>query len=328
MNSLGPGLIPSQASAISGILPLKISGWKGGRRSEDLWRSDILLSSLARFCDSGLFRDIFVVVPADEERAIRSSLLHCKTLPITVICEDDIVPRLRAYDVGGWTRQQVIKLSVANLVNTEFYLTLDADVVLCKKLAFDHLVIEGKGLMDPSPKTEYPEWWLGSAQVLGISIDLGTPGMAITPAVLSRVICRQLKDDLECQHRRHWADVLLSQVSARWSEYTLYYLTAERHGLLNKFHTLSGKGTRRLFCLSNIWRDADFDSWDTARCFSEDDPGFFAVLQSITGISARRLRDRLRPYLSVNRPTMYQVLARKYWFWRLAIQSKLMPPKK
>src|SRR5437588_11956048 len=155
---IGPTLARSQTSAISAILPLKISGWKDGRRTEDLWRSDILLSSLARFSDPGLFRDIFVVVPAEEEHAIRSSLLRSKVLPVTVVREDDIVPQLRAYDVGGWMRQQVIKLSAASLVHTDFYLTLDADVVLCKPLAFDHLVIEGKGLIAHSPRTEQPEW--------------------------------------------------------------------------------------------------------------------------------------------------------------------------
>jgi len=261
------------------------------------------------------------VVPADEERAIRSSLLHCKALPVNVICEDDLVPQLRAYDVGGWTRQQVIKLAAASLVTTDFYLTLDADVVLCKQLALDDLVIEGKGLLDPSPRTEHPEWWLGSAQVLGLSIDLGMPGMAITPAVLSPFICKQLKYDLEDKYKYHWADVLLSQARACWSEYTLYYLTGERHGLLERLHTIADHGTRRLFCLSNIWHETDFDSWDAARCFGDDDPGLFSVLQSITGVSARRVRNRLRPHLRVNRPPMLQVLARKYWYWKLAIQT-------
>jgi uncharacterized protein DUF6492 len=143
MNSPEQRAARSGTSAISAVLPLKISGWKGGRRSQDLWRSDILLSSLARFSKPGLFHKIYVAVPTDEEPAVRSSLLGCGLLPITAICEADIAPQLPAYDVGGWVRQQVVKLAAASLVETDFYLTLDADVVLCKPLTLSDLVIEG-----------------------------------------------------------------------------------------------------------------------------------------------------------------------------------------
>jgi uncharacterized protein DUF6492 len=178
----------------------------------------------------------------------------------------------------------------------------------------------------------HPEWWLGSAQVLGLPIDLGMPGMAITPALLSPVICRQLKYDLEQRDGRDWADVLLSQAGAHWTEYTLYYLTGERHGLLERLHTLRTQGNRTFFCSSNIWQkttDNDFNLWDVARCFGDDDPGLFSVVQSSTGISARRVRHRLRPYLNVARPAMRQVLAREYWYWKLAIEaSKWMTRKR
>jgi hypothetical protein len=285
-----------------------------------LARCDILFTSLSHFAEPGLFREILVVVPSQEERAIRAGLLPFTALPLTVICEDDILSQLRLHgEVFGWTCQQLIKLAAANIFGTEFYLTLDADIVLCRPLAFDDVVPDGKALIEPEARTMHPDWWERSAQVLGLSADLSAPGMSVTPALLSRSICKQLFIDLERRYERDWAAALLAQTG--WTEYTLYYLTAERHGALDRFHTLPEAGRNRLLCRSNVWMTTKFDIWSAARCFEKDEPGLFAIIQSNSGISARKVRTRLRPYLRVNRPTWRQMLVRTHWRWWLLLRQ-------
>ncbi|MGC1679795.1 MAG: DUF6492 family protein, partial [Pseudolabrys sp.] len=110
----------------------------------------------------------------------------CRTwssLPLTVINEEDLLPALRDFPkCGGWYRQQLIKLAAANLVNTEFFLTLDADVILCKPLRLEDLVRSGRALLHPADRHKHTNWWRGSSQVLGVSANLSMPGMSVTPA--------------------------------------------------------------------------------------------------------------------------------------------------
>jgi Family of unknown function (DUF6492) len=320
-----PGCEDTPLRTISAVLPLKISGKKLNQRTEDLARCDILLTSLTRFAAPGLFQQIFVVVPAREEQAVRSGLLRLPTLPLTVISEEVVLPLLRYYrTIGGWALQQVVKLAAAALVETEFFLTLDADVALCRPLAFDDLFVDGKALMQPAARALHPNWWRGSAHLLGLSLDLGAPGMAVTPALLSRSVCKELFSDLEQSHRCPWARVLLDRTDAPWTEYTLYYLTAERHGLLEQFHVLPRAGGRRLLCPQSVWEPAHIARWNAAEWFSEDQTGVFAVIQSNTGIPPRKVRSQLRPYLGETRPGWRLQLTRIGWRCRLdASQSRL-----
>ena len=77
-----------------------------------------------------------------------------------MINEEDLLPALRDFPkCGGWYRQQLIKLAAANLVNTEFFLTLDADVILCKPLRLENLVRSGRALLHPADRHKHTNWW-------------------------------------------------------------------------------------------------------------------------------------------------------------------------
>lgn len=293
--------------SISAVLPLKIYG---RHYLENLARCDILFTSLSRYAEPGLFKDIFVVVPARERREITRSLEYWKSLPLRVISEDDILPVFRAYSrVSGWLRQQMIKLYAANLSATEYYVTLDPDVILCKRMAFSDIVVGGKALMQPEARGVHREWWRGSARVLGLAEDLGRPGMFVTPAILSRSICKMLFEDLQARYRCDWSVALLQSVKLKWTEYTLYYLTGERHGMLERFHvTPSARSQPHLVCASNVWERPDFACWDADACFGSADPGLFAVVQSAARVSSAEIRCMVERHFRVERESAPRAL--------------------
>jgi len=285
-------------TSIDAVLPLAISGAKYYR--VNLARCDILFTSLGRFAEPGLFRRILIVVPRRDRRLIRAALSRWSSLPLDIIPEEDILPALRDYPrASGWKCQQLLKLAAAALIRTPFYLTLDPDLVLCKPLRIADIVVGGKAILEPEVRTKEPDWWRASAELLGLTVDLAKPGMAVTPALLSPQICKRLFADLETGYGRDWATILLEHVRSPWTEYTLYYLTGERHGLLERFHTVPAAGRPRLACRSNVWYASEFSSWDVAGCFDVSDPGLFTVMQSNTGIPVDDVRERLRPYLPV-----------------------------
>jgi hypothetical protein len=197
----------------------------------------MLLTSLSRFAAADLFETIFVVAPPREFPYVAKFCRTWSSLPLTVINEEDLLPALRDFPkCGGWYRQQLIKLAAANLVNTEFFLTLDADVILCKPLRLEDLVRSGRALLHPADRHKHTNWWRGSSQVLGVSANLSMPGMSVTPAVLSQTLCQRLFSRLTERYWQHWASVLMQRTDMVWTEYTLYYLIAEHAGLIEKFH--------------------------------------------------------------------------------------------
>ena len=50
---------------------------------------------------------------------------------------------------------------------------------------------------------------------------------------------------------------------------------------------------------ANVWYADQFEAWDTDRLFNDtEQPGFFTVCQSTTGIPAERIWERVRPNLT------------------------------
>ena len=291
----------SDAGAIGAILPLRVRG----RRTEVIPRCRILLASLAAFTEPGLFDEIHVVAPARDRPEVERLCTEWRSLPLTVLDEDAYLPTLGQHRfVAGWFRQQAIKLRAAERLQARFFITLDDDVILCKPLKRADLIVGGRALLEPNPRTAHPDWWTGAAQLLGVPIDLSRPGMFVTPAILARPVCLRLFDHLERRHERAWSDALLHQAKRpwlpRWSEYALYYLAGEAAGMLAEFHAIAGTDTpQRLWCPSHVWRRSDLDHWNVAECFDQTAPGFFTVVQSNLDVSAAEVMSRIGPYLKL-----------------------------
>ena len=282
---------------IGAVLPLKIFG------RHYLWniaRCDILLSSLSAYAQPDLLTRILVVVPGREYNQTARALSHWSNLPLQIISEDDLLPIFHQHKrVSGWYRQQLIKLLAATLLDTTYCLTLDPDVILCKPVRREHLLVDGKALLEPEARDVHRNWWSGSARVLQTDVRWDQPGMSVTPALLSRAICELLFKRIEGLYQDHWASALLNQRHHGWTEYTLYHLAAEHHDLLERYHSIPTAGGHRLLCASNVW--AKGEPWDAARCFGDEDSGFFTVVQSHTGMTPVEIVKRLPSSLQTGR---------------------------
>jgi hypothetical protein len=283
---------------MNAILPLKLNG---GKNTGNRARCGILFSSLAAFAEPGFFERILVVVPPEDRETAQKLCDEWASLPLAVVEEHEYLPALRHRRVPGSFRQMAIKLHAANHFDTPFFLTLDADVILCKRLRRSDLFSGTRALLEPCPRDIHPLWWICSARILGLRASLTGPGMSVTPAILARSICLRLFDDLELRYRRNWAETLLRLRSLVWTEYALYYLSAEAHGTIRDYHVTAGvEGEGRIFCPAAVWSRSQFDSWNVEECFDPAVPGFFTVVQSNTRISPDAVRRRLAPYFPLS----------------------------
>ena len=245
------------------------------------------------------------MVPRRDRQQVERLCNEWPSLPLVILDEEAYLPALGQHRFAvGWFRQQAIKLRAAERLKAPFFMTLDDDVILCKPVRRRDLVVGGRALLEPNPRTAHPDWWTGAAQLLRSPVNLSGPGMFVTPAILARPICKRLFEELERRHERPWAGTLLRRAerpwARRWSEYALYYLAGEAAGMLRDFHVVAGTDTaQRLWCPTHVWRQSDFDHWNVAECFDPEAVGFFTVVQSNLGIPTTEIALKIRPYLKM-----------------------------
>jgi hypothetical protein len=184
---------------------------------------------------------------------------------VSVIPESRLFPESRTYtrvaryfkparglfasrQFSGWYLQQVLKLAAPGIVDSEFFLTLDADTVAIRPIALDELIQNRRAICVRYRNPEvHPEWYEASARILGIPRTDYRHG--VTPAILSTEAVRMLTKHLEdCRReikggalnpgrflsKRSWRSILMREQG--WTEYSLYFSFLENQGLFEDFH--------------------------------------------------------------------------------------------
>jgi hypothetical protein len=289
---------------ISAVLPLKT---KGRHYAENIARCDILFSSLRHFSSPALFDKILVVVPHDEFDDAQRYAKAWSDFPVVVIDESVHFGVFGEYSaphqVRPWHRQQIIKLGAATLIDTEYFLVLDPDVFALRRFDERVLVPDGRALTHFQPRAREGYYWEASAKLLGQDPHLDRDALWWTPALLSATLCRSLHRRLEETFNEDWMRVLLARYMIDWTEYTLYWLNAEREGLLDTYHVRPAPGTPELHADESVWhssRDGSgLDAWDAAKHMGDEGTGLFAVIQSNTRIPPDAVAAKLAPYMAV-----------------------------
>ena len=290
-------------------------------RRHDLERSKVLLCSLDRFF-AGLGR-VFVVVPdADHNLVERELRPTSPRVQKRVVAETEIVPELGTYRrVGGWYKQQLIKLAISEHIASDFYLTLDADVVATRPVSPADLVRDGRALMHVLEEDLHPLWYTRTATLLDRPMRRTGVVHNVTPAVLAREGVMELARHFDArwrsrhyarggrQVRQRWARLCYASrsefaawrlflVSALpWTEYALYYSFLEAYDRFSAYHI------EHPVCLYDIERSVwhpthvPFETWSPEALFRGRGPPFFAVFQSTTGVAVNDLREKLDPHL-------------------------------
>ena len=317
--------------AIDAVLPLV---------ANDLPRFRILFLSLDRFYRAR--GTLWVVVPDRQLQEIRAQLvalcgdaLESEDAPpsassasnkswIRLLAETTVVPELTAFPwLKGWYRQQLVKLAIADVVETEFYITLDADVVATRPIEYASLIIDGRSVCRVYALDLHPDWYQSSRKVLGLTPKRSGISHNVTPALLHRDAVRALAKHLEARatesrnlfaswssrlrgalaafsnlaehDRSSWRWYLASH--APWTEYALYYTFLEATDQFDHWHIDSTQGLYdRELC---VWRDsaANFEHWDPATSFGGEGLPSFVVIQSIAKLDPERIWNKVAPFI-------------------------------
>lgn len=292
----------------------------------DLERAEFLFESLTKKF-SGL-RKIWIVCPDAQVEQI-SARLKNRSFPFEITIEPElkIVPELVLRPkLSGWFRQQLIKLAMFDKVQSDLYLTLDADIVCTRTLTADQLMGDGKGACYISPECKFENWYARARDVLDLKNQGPSVMHNVTPALLHRGAVADLKSVIEEKiskgkysrgfkraMRQKWLLWRLRKdntyapwrifltAAFPWTEYALYYSFLEATGRFDQYHS------RTDYCIYDIehslWEAKDTlvpEDWDPSPAFRGEGPPWFIVGQSNTGISAAAIRERLAPLLDAS----------------------------
>jgi hypothetical protein len=199
----------SRDGLITMILPLTIA---------DLPRASLLFATLSALRTNSVY-ELIIITPDIQSAYIDESVgsIIRDALPFRVVEESSLFSNSELFlksDAFPYSIQMSLKLLVARLVQTPFYITLDADVLLLKPRQILEVMektavevdVSGnnadnlqyfKGIFEDESRNVHLSWWKGSASFLDLeyvaysdnrvrilSTDLGA-GFSVTPAVLS-----------------------------------------------------------------------------------------------------------------------------------------------
>ncbi len=288
------GLLPIDSDRkLSVVLPIKIHSHHEHSELERIQR--LLLPSFERFFAVDDLHEFILIAPPDDLEEVKAGVAQfADALPLKVLCDDDVVPRVSGMK-RGWVKQQILKLGIAGFIRTPYYLLLDTDNLLVRPTGVQDLFPNGLPLLRRERFGIHPGWYRGSARALRYKIDLGRDDLVlgVTPQILHTEICRELQREIEVRNGAAPWEALLARRRV-WSEYSLYWLYLTKNFDPVKFYELSGPGLYE----DCIWKGAgQFDDAFVKRIF-EDSPAPFTVLQSrIPDLSISQIHARVSRYL-------------------------------
>ena len=148
---------------ISFVLPIALSDT--GRDEKDHQRMMLLLESIEAFFNLDDLDRFFIVCP-EENITLLADLLanRIAKLRIEIIDENSLCPEFISNPDTtaiwpkpnkGWYRQQLIKLAIYEHMRTDFYMTLDADVIFCRPFGIEDVIVDGKACLNVQTEQDY-----------------------------------------------------------------------------------------------------------------------------------------------------------------------------
>jgi len=301
-------------TSIDAVLPLTLKDWQ---------RAELLFESLAHnFSDLGT---VFIVCPDRQVEAITQRARDLTlALTLRVLPESTIVPEFALTPkLGGWYRQQLIKLSMFEHVDSELYLTLDADIICSRTVNASDLSPNNLGPCFVIEQELRRHWYERVERVLRVRAPRRGILHNVTPAVLHCGALLELKQVLndksargeyskglrglkqrwlafKARNRQEFASWRVYLAGATpWTEYALYYTFLEATGRFSKYHFYSAYSIYDIE--RSLWdagdKGARLATWDPTAAFIGAGPPWFVVAQSNTGIDIDAVRQKIEPLL-------------------------------
>lgn len=288
---------------MAGVLPLK----KEKQKTDSYELINFLFKSLIHFKAHLHFESFYIIVPDNCVKEVQVYVSKYESyFNFHVVGEESLIGKMKLW-IRGWRRQQLIKLAAATVIEEDYFMTFDADVICKRAFTMEEIFPNGKPLLQLMDKSDRSYWWEASAEILDTQPLLNEKGMGVTPAILSTQITRDMLKYLS-GFGKTWIEYLLESYKVFpinlfvkmkvWTEYSLYHLFLKKQGLEEQVHTICDDSVKtRLISEKSVWYKDDFKRLNTDDLFDQNAPGIFCVIQSNMKLPVEDIRQKLEPIL-------------------------------
>jgi hypothetical protein len=314
------GSTHGKSTPLTFVLPIALADT--GRPGSDLLRLQLLLETFTRFFDRRDLAAFLLITRPEDIESLRTSAIDLPDF-VQICDETDLCPCLasnpdtfHSFPVlnRGWIRQQLLKLAIASHVTTDFYMTLDSDVLFTQPFSSRDLIHGGRSIVNTHSVDDFRSLFTDhvaadsahiryerdrrASQLLGLG-RRATHFYGETPVVLSTSLVRALQIHLgkpDCK----WDEWLVRNIP--WTEYSLYFTFAEGTQSFEQHH-IQGDVNAVMRLTDSLWYQEEayrvphtIKNWTWAAKPRRD--GVAVVVQSYLGYDVATVRDR---YLELTR---------------------------
>jgi hypothetical protein len=217
------------------VLPIKVSSGRGYQLF-----CDFGLKSYEKYLDITKLDKFYIIAPSQDIPHIEK-FTNTSKIPFQYIPEEEILET--GVELEGWFKQQLIKLKMANCVETEGYLVIDSDMYLTQPLFFEDLYHNGKLKYNSEPwqtennkhYSQNSKWWDASCNVMDYPMEkLHSEKhlMSVTPEFLITSVVKDLMNHLDGIHGEQWQSLIFERGC---TEFTMYWLFLLKNNLNNLY---------------------------------------------------------------------------------------------
>ena len=262
--------------ALTETVAVRSDDWREPVNEHARLRTRLMLRSFLRGFDRNAIEDFLIVCP-DRDRAAIGGVMEEERAGerVSIVAESEFFANcgLRGLALegwGGWQIQQLIKLAFARISPTDYYLTLDSDIVQFRSAGLADLFPEdGKALAGLESAADYDRlytdefspkeqdakhhYYNSSQAILGYDRPVSRSGIFFseTPVVLNKPAAVEMIRYIEARHQQDFAAVL--SANRGWTEYSLYFQFLEMTGALDKLYR-AGDCNAVLSLEKSVWQ--------------------------------------------------------------------------
>jgi hypothetical protein len=195
--------------------------------------------------------------------------------------------------LDGWWKQQLIKMAMYEFVKTDFYLTLDCDVLIVQPLTIDKLINNNKGIVE---YVSWRDWQIEYYRFCKKLMQFNCQPMNhvnVTPFLFNRNLMKFVIDQIKIKAtNQSWQSYLANNVG--WTEYSLYYSIAWKEKEWDKYHVC--RPDRYSWFGNCVWKKPTWDNWKASNSFNQS-IFLYTIIQSNTGIAGNEIWERIKSYV-------------------------------
>jgi len=289
----------------NGLLPIKLNYGSAGREGD---RMKLLVNSLDRHWTGATPFSLHIVCLDKEIDEVRAATTEvgASRLTLNFYKESEFFGTDSSfYKTHPTYKQQMIKLIAPARLGIGAFITFDADILCLRDFNEETFVFGEKLISTYEPKIAH-SWWENGMAGCGLTTDLVTKGLGVTPNTLHSDLCVGIEAffaerGMDCIERLY--DLTQSHPGVKayagegghplvWSEYSLYHMISEMRGTLQGYHVapevVSGLSVQ-LHSRRNVWGKDDIGRLQP----DSADPGIFLIVQSWAGVPVEEILDRI-----------------------------------